>query len=221
MATTIILTSQSDKGLIEEALGHKLNSKYVVIYNGIFDKPELLNKVHAGEKVIFAATSRLVTAKGLGELIEAFRAVKEKGVSAELWLFGEGPERKKFEAIAANEKSIIFKGFPDNTLEQVAKADIFIHPSYLEGFSISLIEAAMMGKPIIACRVGGNPEIVASGKNGILVEARDSGALAAAMESLAADKKLRELYGKEARRTYEKYFKFEEIVKERYLPLYG
>jgi glycosyltransferase involved in cell wall biosynthesis len=219
LAETIILTSQNDKRLIEEALGEEISSKYVIIYNGIFDRPSLLNKHRGGNKVVFATTSRLVTAKGIGELIHAFRQVS-KAVPSELWLFGEGPERNKFESLASGQDNIVFKGFPDDTLDQVAKADIFVHPSYLEGFSLSLVEAAMMGKPIIACDVGGNPELVENGKNGILIPPRDETALAEAMAKLAGDKQLRLKYGKTARKTYEDNYVFEKIVREKYIPLY-
>lgn len=220
MASAIILTSESDKRLIEESLGSTLGERYIVIHNGIFDRPELLGQEHTGDKIVFASTSRLVTAKGIGELIKAFKAVRQDYPVAELWLFGEGPEREKFENLAVGQEGIHFKGFPENTLEQIAKADIFVHPSYLEGFSISIIEAAMLGKPIIACRVGGNPEIVVDGKNGLLIPARDHSALAAAMVKLAANKKLRRQYGKTARKTYEDSYIFEEIIKEKFLPLY-
>lgn len=220
LAKAVILTSQNDKKLIEEALGRPLEEKYAVIRNGIFDRPELLGKKHIGGQIIFAATSRLVTAKGIGELIEAFRYIRPDLQGPELWLFGEGPEQEKFEKLASEEKNIIFKGFPKDTLEQLATADIFVHPSYLEGFSISILEAAMLGKPIIACNVGGNPEIIENGKNGILVRSHDAGALAEAMKDLALDSSLRQRYGMEARKTYEKDYVFEEIVKKKFVPLY-
>lgn len=220
MASAIILTSHSDKYLIEEVLGRQLGKQYLVIHNGIFDRPELLGQEHAGDKIVFAATSRLVTAKGIGELIEAFGTVARHHPKAELWLFGEGPEQKKFEELANGQANIMFKGFPDDTLDQVAKADIFVHPSYLEGFSISIIEAAMLGKPIIACKVGGNSEIIENGKNGLLIPARDSAALAEAMAKLADDKRLRQQYGKTARKTYEDNYVFEKIVIEKFIPLY-
>ena len=220
MAYAIILTSQNDKRLIEEATGGKLGRRYIVIHNGIFDRPELLDKEPDDDKIVFAATSRLVAAKGIGELIEAFKVVRQQYPNACLWLFGEGPDQKKFEDLATGQEGILFKGFPKNTLEQVAKADVFVHPSYLEGFSISIIEAAMLGKPIIACRVGGNPEIVEDGKNGLLIPARDATTLAVAMGKLAADKKLRQQYGRAARKTYEDSYIFEKIVKEKFMPIY-
>lgn len=220
-ASAIILTSYNDKSLIANELGGSLSKKYVVIYNGVLDKPSLVDRHHDGSQIVFAATSRLVTEKGIGELIEAFKAVQKDYRAAELWLFGEGSEEAKFKKISAELKGIFFKGFPEDALKQVSNADIFVHPSYLEGFSISVVEATMLGKPIIACSVGGNPEIIVDGKNGLLVPPRDSAELASAMIKLAGNKKLRRQYGKEARRTYEENFALDMIVKEGYIPLYG
>lgn len=216
----ILLTSESDKRLIEESAGRQLGPKYTVMYYGVLDRPELLNSRYGGENIIFVATSRLVTAKGIGELIEATIKTRAKHPQAELWLFGEGPEKEKFEKMAASQDYIKFMGYPSDTLNQVAAADIFVHPSYLEGFSISLIEAAMLGKPIIACRVGGNTEIIVDGTNGILIREKDSEALAEAMDKLISDEKLRQKLGEQARLTYDKNYNFEYIVKEKFLPLY-
>jgi glycosyltransferase involved in cell wall biosynthesis len=220
LASTIILTSKSDKKQIEDALGKKLDYRHQIIHNGIVDRPDLIGKKHKVEHIVFAATSRLVTAKGIGELIEAFKIVAKKHEGAELWLFGEGPERKKFEDMAEGIKGISFRGFPDDVLEQVARADIFVHPSYLEGFSVSLIEAAMLGLPIIAGNVGGNPEIIEDGKNGTLVPVRDSLALADAMESLASNAGVRKTLGEASRKIYLENYVFKNIVKEHYLPIY-
>ena len=104
--------------------------------------------------------------------------------------------------------------------EKLSEADIFVHPSYLEGFSISLLEAAMLGKPIIACNVGGNPELIGDGQNGVLIPPRDMVSLTSAMHKLAGDKALREKLGQQARKTYEKRFALEKIVKQQYIPLY-
>jgi len=221
LASCVILTSQSDKFLIEQAVNRKLPKQYRIVYNGIPDQPELINKQRSGKITVFAATSRLVTAKGIGELIEAFKRLSKEHSDIELWLFGEGPEETKFKKMAEGDDRIFFKGFPRNTLEQVAKADIFVHPSYLEGFSISLIEAAMLAKPIIACRVGGNPEIVTSNVNGFLVPEKDVAALQAAMETLATEKDLRERFGKKSRELYEANFELSRVVKEEYLKIYA
>lgn len=219
LADKILLTSESDKRLIEAAQGGLLDKRYVIFYNGAFDKPELVNTTPNNPGVIFAATSRLVTAKGIGELIEAFISIKPRHPGAKLWLFGEGPERERFEEMARGHDDIIFHGFPPDALQQVSTADIFVHPSYLEGFSISLVEAAMMGKPIIACDVGGNPELV-NDEIGILVPVQNAAALAEAMDTLASNKPLRQQMGARARKTYEENLNFANLVRDQFITLY-
>lgn len=216
----IILTSHSDRRLIEKEAG-QLPANYIVIHNGIKDSFVLSDQSRRDRKTVFTATSRLVTEKGIGELIEAFKHVRKDYAKAELWLFGEGPKESAFKKLSEEVKGVSFKGFPEDTLSKVAQADIFVHPSYMEGFSISLIEASMLGLPMIACDVGGNSEIIKDGKNGILIPPRDTQALAGAMAKLAGDKNLQKRFGHEARKTYIDNFALDRVVKEGYIPLYG
>lgn len=216
-AHNVTLVSNAEKHQIETTLGHSLPKKFTVIHNGANDTPVQPVKRPKGSTV-FVATSRMVTAKGIGELIQAFRRLSVK--TPELWLLGEGPEKKHFQEEAGQAKNIKFLNFPTNALDYVAAADVFVHPSYNEGFSISLVEAAMLGKPIIACNVGGNPEIVINNKNGLLVKPRDVDSLYAAMTELAKQSELRDSFGKQSRTLYEKDFIFSQIVTERFLPLY-
>ena len=95
-----------------------------------------------------------------------------------------------------------------------------MQPTYHEGFSVSLVEASMMQKPIIATAVGGNVEIIQNGKTGILVPAKDSAALEQAMEQLFTDGKLRDMLAHHAREQYLERFVFNTIVKERFMKLY-
>ncbi len=221
-ASSIILTSQSDKNFIETSLGHALPERYKIVHYGVNSEeiPIIKRPTSDKEAVIFAATSRLVIAKGIGELIEAFNTISVSRDNIRLWLFGEGPDAEQFKAVAATNKHIVFRGFPDDTLSRVADVDVFVHPSYLEGFSISLVEAAKLGLPIIACDVGGNPELVVDHENGLLVSAQDAVALADAMAFLADNEKAREAYGKKAREAYESRLVFENIIKDTIIPLY-
>ena len=223
-AKAITLVSKSERQLIADALRispDELPGQYQVIYNGVTDKPVTpITRAEADrDAVIFCATSRMVTAKGIGELITAFTDIDAR-TNARLWLVGDGPEIETFKAQAASNPHIVFMGFQSDAHSILAAADIFVHPSYHEGFSISIVEAAWLGKPIIACDVGGNAEIVQSGKNGILIASKDSAALATAMATLAKDATLRQQYGVAARAMYKSQFEFDMIVKERFIPLY-
>lgn len=221
-AYAITLVSQSELSLIRNALHTKtLHSRYLVVYNGIteFTPPKIKRDPKDREVLVFCATSRLVAAKGIGELIDAFKQANSKG-DMRLWLLGEGPDELKFKSLAANNPHISFLGFPDNSYSILQNADIFVHPSHHEGFSLSLIEAAMLSKPIIACNVGGNPEIITDGTNGILVPPKNTDALLRAMQKLASNPKLRTQFAQAARQTFERHFRFDTIVKKEFITLY-
>ncbi len=222
LAHYITLVSQSEQLLIETALGITLPAKYKVIHNGISDQNVVPHPRPHGEQeaIIYCSTSRLVTAKGIGELIEAFTQISRQNPSVRLWIVGYGPEADHFKQLAQHVPTITFFGHKDDALPFVAACDIFVHPSYHEGFSLSLVEAIMLGKPAIACRVGGNPEIIRDGQNGLLVPAKDAQLLAGAMLKLAKEPQTRKMYGVAAREDYVKSFVFESIVKEKFLPLY-
>jgi glycosyltransferase involved in cell wall biosynthesis len=85
---------------------------------------------------------------------------------------------------------------------------------------MSIVEASMLGLPIIATIAGGNPEIIKDRKTGMLVEVKNSDALFEAMEVLYKDKTLRDKLGKAAREQYLEKFNFDDIVKNQYIPLY-
>ena len=98
---------------------------------------------------------------------------------------------------------------------------MFVLPSYREGLSLSLLDAAMMRKKIIASDIGGNPEVVINGKTGLLVSAKNAQRLAEAMIWMLENKKEATEMAKNARQFYEKNFDFEKIFKEKMLPLYN
>ena len=103
----------------------------------------------------------------------------------------------------------------------MAENEIFILPSYREGLSLSLLEAAMMEKKIIASDVDGNPEVVVNGETGLLVSAKDADKLAEAMMWMLENKEKAETMAKNARKKYEREFNFETIFEEKMLPLYN
>lgn len=219
LARHITLVSHSEAQHITDSLGQSLGPRYTVVHNGVLDRRGELE--HTNNKdFTYCSTSRLVTTKGIGELITAFQALHATHPDTRLLIVGDGPEQETFTAQAAGDAAITFVGHSDTPLEQLAASDIFVHPSYHEGFSLSIVEAAMLGKPIIACEVGGNVEIVEDEVTGLLVPARSADALQAAMERLYSDRALMTKLGDSARKRYEASFNLETIVTERFIPLY-
>lgn len=93
-------------------------------------------------------------------------------------------------------------------------ADIVVHPSHQEGFSNAILEAMTAGKPLVVTNVGGNPEAVRDGVNGLVVPARDPDALAAAVGRLAASPELRAQMGAASRRRIEIEFSMTRMIAE-------
>lgn len=217
----VTLVSVSEGKQIERVIGKQLPSNYIVIHNGISSNKIIPTKRSPKEKsIIFASTSRLVVAKGIGELIQSFNILYTTNKNVRLKIFGEGPDENIFREMAKNSPQIEFCGYPENTLSQLASCDVFVHPSYHEGFSLSIIEATKIGLPIVACNVGGNTEIIENNVTGLLIPPRNINALTQVLSLLAQDEKLRYKLGIAAHNRYLKEFVLEKIVKERFIPLY-
>jgi len=217
-AERIIVVSNEDKSLISAHIPDgAVKDKMLVIYNGAFDTYE---KVKKNKAFTFVSSSRIVTDKGIRELIEAFMILNEEFPDTALHILGDGPERGQFEELAAPNESISFLGHKSNPLNYVNKAHVFIIATYHEGFSVALVEACMLKMPIIATAVGGNTEIIHDHQTGLLVPTKNVTALYSAMKLLYGDEKLRQVLAENARVQYEKNFQFDQIVKEKFIPLY-
>lgn len=220
-AHTITVVSNSEKQLVTHHLpaDSVARNKIKVIYNGAFDLARDYPTRKPTKKTIFIVASRLVYDKGIREVIQAFTKLKGEESDVELIIMGDGPDGSKLKEMpGAN--NVTFLGHVDDPLAQLAAADVFVHPTYHEGFSVALVEASMMSLPIIATAVGGNSEIIHDHKTGLLVPAKDSDSLYKAMKNLL-DTNLRTEYGSAARKQYEQTFEFPTIVKQQFIPLYG
>ncbi len=221
-ANAITVVSKSEYAEVTAHLAGStgVRNKITVVYNGSEDKYHDYPIGQTSSEFTYCIVSRLVTDKGIGEAITAFRAVHKRHPQTRLLLVGNGPEQDKFATQAKGEASIVFAGYQADPLAYIAQSHVFMQPTYHEGFSVSLVEASMMQKPIIATAVGGNVEIIQNGKTGILVPAKDSAALEQAMEQLFTDGKLRDTLAHHAREQYIERFVFNTIVKERFMKLY-
>ena len=107
-----------------------------------------------------------------------------------------------------------FEGFQEQTIQYFEAFDIFVLPSLSEGLSSSILTAMAMALPVIATRVGGIPELVCDGENGLLVRPADSAGLAEAICRLAANPEERFKMGQMGRARMEKQFTLQRKIDE-------
>jgi len=159
---------------------------------GQFSLPRKASKI-----ITIATIRRLVPEKRIDDLIRAVKAMplflRKK---TRLWIIGDGPERKKLEALAKSyglEQYITFWGMVqhDKIPFFLSQIDIYVNPSVQEGMATANIEAMAAGCCVIAANGVGNDEVITDGVDGFLYEPRNIKQLAEKIESLIADKKLR------------------------------
>jgi glycosyltransferase involved in cell wall biosynthesis len=170
---------------------------YTVVPNGVdlnLFHPAEPSRSEDGKWIRCLAVARLVERKGLGELIRAF-ALLPRG-RYQLEIVGNGPDERSLRELAARlgvGREIVFSGPLDR--EGVARryrdADLFTLPSSAEAFGNVFAEALASGLPIVGSDVGGIPELVEHGVNGLLVTPGKPEILAQAIQYLAGDHELR------------------------------
>src|SRR3972149_2710173 len=162
-----------------------------VIYNAIELEPfrDLL-VCPAGHDLITVA--RLTPVKGVDVIIRAFALLRPMHPPADLTVVGDGPARVELETLCRDlplDESVSFTGALtiDDVARRMAAADGVVLGSRTEGLPHVVLEAMAARTPVVATRVGGTPEVVKDGVNGLLVPAEDPGALAEAVSKLWSD----------------------------------
>jgi glycosyltransferase involved in cell wall biosynthesis len=139
--------------------------------------------------VVCCAVGRLVEARGYRHLVNSFARLKDAIPDLYCLVVGEGPLRRpleaQIEAAGLNGRVRLLGPRDRNEVLAILKAsDMFLMPSLIEGTPVALLEAAALGTPIIASRVGSIPHIVHHGEHALLVGAGDEAGLAAAIRQL-------------------------------------
>lgn len=170
----------------------------------------------AGGPVVIAL-GRLTPKKGHRDLLEALSrlAGDPRWEGLRLLVVGTGalgPELEREANALGLAERVIFTGFQRDVLPFLQAADIFVLPSIQEGLSLSALEAMALGKPVVACRVGGTPEVVVDGETGVLVSPGRPEELAGALEGLLEDPDRARAMGAAGRRRVRDAFDFEQMV---------
>jgi glycosyltransferase involved in cell wall biosynthesis len=160
---------------------------------GAFAAPEISRRSMRGALAIpenagvCGIVARLAAVKDHRTLFEAVRFVRAARPDVRCLVVGDGELRADLEAAAWEmglDAAIHLVGARNNVRDYLAAMDVFVLSSVTEGLSMTLLEAMAAGLPVVATRVGGNPEVVVDGETGLLVPPRDAKALAAAIGSL-------------------------------------
>jgi glycosyltransferase involved in cell wall biosynthesis len=145
----------------------------------------------------------------MDDILRAFAELRRRGVDACLCLVGDGPDRDDVEEMASElriMRDTLFLGYQDDVAPFYAAFDVLLLPSANEGTPVSAIEALAAGKPVVATRVGGVPDVVRDGVDGFLVEAGDVDGLTDRLAELAADREAAQRMGVTGRtRVLERY----------------
>ncbi len=166
----------------------------------------------------FIFVGMLIYLKGIHHLIRAFKEAALRYPTARLVIAGQGREEEKLKALARElnlQQQVIFAGhLEQSVLAAYIKASrALILPSLTEGLGRVAIEAQFLGKPVIASRIGGIPEIVTDGETGLLVEPGDSSSLAKAMVRLLDDAALAERMGAAGRIAVRDTFSYQDYYR--------
>ncbi|MDD5427110.1 MAG: glycosyltransferase [candidate division Zixibacteria bacterium] len=164
---------------------------------------------------VIGTVSRLDAVKDQLSMIKAFQIVNEKIPDSKLLIVGEGHMRETLtEHIVKNnlQDKVIITGQRQDVPELLHIFDLFVLSSLSEGTSVSLLEAMAAGLPPVVTNVGGNPDIVKNGENGLVVEPKDTPALADAILEILTDPAMYERFSKNAVATVKQNYSIEKMV---------
>jgi len=173
-----------------------------------------------GDSPIFLLVGRMLRDKGVVEFVEAARLLRQRYPAARFALLGFlGVENVSAISPAEMDEWVTqghveYWGSASDVRPMIARADCVVLPSYREGLPRTLLEAAAMGRPLVATDVPGCREVVVDGVNGYLCTAKDAEALAQAMEKVACSTpEQRYAMGLAGRRRVEEKFAESHVIK--------
>jgi len=193
------------------------NSRVGIVLNGIENSRKTLEEVRGTNRVIMAG--RFSKEKGFDLGLMAFAKVLESKPDCEMILLGNGPEGPRLMELATElgiTSHVVFKGVlpKESLLEECRNASCALIPTPIsEAFSIFAIEAMSVGTPVVATNVGGLPEVITNGVNGILVNP-EVDEIASAVLSLLEDEELASELGRNAFNTAQSEFGMDRLVKQ-------
>ncbi len=154
------------------------------------------------DAIVFSFAGRITADKGVNELFGAFKSIEEKYSNTKLIVMGGYDDTSSIDGdlldYAKSSENVIMTGNVNNVEEYYAATDVFVAPSYREGFGLVVVEAESMGVPAIVSEVPGQVDAISDGVTGLSCEVKSTESLTLAMTRLLSDAEAREQMGREA-----------------------
>ena len=196
-----VAVSQELRGILVES--HSFPEERVrVIHNGVsVPVGEPPRRERSGREMHVGTVGRLVPVKAFDLFVEAASLVAREGPGVQFSILGDGPLRERLLALATTRgMETRLRVLPPvvDPAPYYRSLDVYVSTSLHEGLPLSVVEAMAHGKPVVAARVGGIPEVVTHGEHGFLVEGRDPAEFARWILELARDEVRRQDMGERA-----------------------
>ncbi len=167
------------------------------------------------DAVVVGVIAQLITRKRHAWLFDLLPELVRREPRLRVLCFGRGPLEAELRAALAQHGLALrvqLAGFRSDLPALVAGCDVVAHPAAREGLGVALLEAASAAVPVVACAVGGVPDVVVDDETGLLVVRDDAAGFAAALAQLVANEELRRRLGAAARRRAERQFGVAALV---------
>ncbi|MBP2684046.1 MAG: glycosyltransferase [Deltaproteobacteria bacterium] len=223
----IILVNSDAVRMDVERTERNWRGKFRKIYNGVAPiEPWSPDEAMAfrrregipADALVALCVSNFYPYKGHEELMEAAARVVPAYPNVIFLLAGRDSGTLEATRILVRERGIVesirFVGSRTDVPDLLRISDLFVHPSREEGFSNAILEAMAAGLPVVACGVGGNPEVVVDGETGRLVPSRNAAAFASAIVELLADPEKRNAMGEAGRHRVTERFSLDRMMEE-------
>ncbi len=196
-------------------------SRIKTIYEGIdlslYPKRACLKQRRADEPAVVGTVAHLSREKGVNYFIEAASMIPDATRKLRFVIVGDGDCLQELKDLADKKglKDVFqFAGFQSNISQYLETFDIFVLPSLSEGLGSAILEAMATSLPVVASDVGGIPELVKNGDNGLLVSPAHPASLAQAIQHLAENPDISQRMGLRGRQRVEEQFTLERKIME-------